>query len=140
MELDDELCLCFHVSKRKVVNYLRIHQPRVPSQLADCGGAAHARCERRRLVSEVDGHEKWKRPPAWPANSERASAAAFEGARGGFEKASWRTVALEQFLIWRLLETALLDRSRAQDQLSSHRILGREDRPDANREGECMHR
>lgn len=39
MELDDELCLCFHVSKRKVLNYLRIHNPRVPSQLADCGGA-----------------------------------------------------------------------------------------------------
>ena len=42
MELDDELCLCFHVSKRKVLNYLRIHQPRVPSQLADCGGAGTA--------------------------------------------------------------------------------------------------
>ena len=45
-------------------------------RVADCGGAAHARCERRRLVSEVDGHEKWKRPPAWPANSERWGAAA----------------------------------------------------------------
>ena len=39
MELDDELCLCFHISKRKVLNYLRVHQPRVASQLADCGGA-----------------------------------------------------------------------------------------------------
>jgi NAD(P)H-nitrite reductase large subunit len=39
MELDDELCLCFHVSKRKVINYLRVHRPRVASQLADCGGA-----------------------------------------------------------------------------------------------------
>jgi NAD(P)H-nitrite reductase large subunit len=39
MDLDDELCLCFHVSKRKVLNYLRVHQPRVPSQLTDCGGA-----------------------------------------------------------------------------------------------------
>ena len=39
MGLDDELCLCFHVSKRKVLNYLRVHKPRVPSQLAECGGA-----------------------------------------------------------------------------------------------------
>ncbi len=27
MELDEELCLCFHVTKRKVVNYLRVEQP-----------------------------------------------------------------------------------------------------------------
>lgn len=39
MQLDDELCLCFHVTKRKVVNYLRIEQPRSASQLADCHGA-----------------------------------------------------------------------------------------------------
>lgn len=39
MELDDKLCYCFHVTKRKVVNYIRIHQPRVPSQLSECGGA-----------------------------------------------------------------------------------------------------
>ncbi len=39
MQLDDELCLCFHVSKRKILNHLRLHQPRVPSQLSDCGGA-----------------------------------------------------------------------------------------------------
>lgn len=39
MELDDELCLCFHVSQRKVINYLRIHKPRVASQLSECGGA-----------------------------------------------------------------------------------------------------
>lgn len=39
MELDDELCLCFHVSKRKVTNYLRVHRPRVASQLSECGGA-----------------------------------------------------------------------------------------------------
>ncbi len=39
MELDDHVCLCFHVSKRKVLNFIRIHHPRVPSQLAECGGA-----------------------------------------------------------------------------------------------------
>jgi NAD(P)H-nitrite reductase large subunit len=39
MELDDQVCLCFHVSKRKILNFIRIHEPRVPSQIADCGGA-----------------------------------------------------------------------------------------------------
>ncbi|QDT65082.1 (2Fe-2S)-binding protein [Calycomorphotria hydatis] len=39
MELDDHVCLCFHVSKRKILNYIRVHQPRVPSQVSECGGA-----------------------------------------------------------------------------------------------------
>lgn len=39
MELDDQLCYCFHVSRRKIVNHIRIHQPVVPSQLSECGGA-----------------------------------------------------------------------------------------------------
>jgi bacterioferritin-associated ferredoxin len=39
VELNDEVCLCFHVTKRKVLNFIRIHKPRVPSQLAECFGA-----------------------------------------------------------------------------------------------------
>lgn len=39
MELDDTLCYCFHVTKRKIVNYIRVHKPRRASQLADCGSA-----------------------------------------------------------------------------------------------------
>lgn len=39
MQLDDELCLCFHVTKRKVINYLRVERPQRESQLADCHGA-----------------------------------------------------------------------------------------------------
>ena len=39
MELDDPVCYCFHVSKRKVLNYLRVHRPRVASELSGCGGA-----------------------------------------------------------------------------------------------------
>jgi NAD(P)H-nitrite reductase large subunit len=39
MELDDELCLCFHVTKRKVINYLRVEKPKRVAQLADCYGA-----------------------------------------------------------------------------------------------------
>lgn len=39
MKPDDELCLCFHVTRRKVENYLRIEKPKAPAQLADCYGA-----------------------------------------------------------------------------------------------------
>jgi NAD(P)H-nitrite reductase large subunit len=39
MNLDDKICYCFHVSRRKLVNYCKRAQPRVPSQLSECGGA-----------------------------------------------------------------------------------------------------
>ncbi len=39
MNPDDKICLCFHISKRKLVNYTRIYQPKVASQLSQCGGA-----------------------------------------------------------------------------------------------------
>lgn len=39
MELDDKICYCFHVSKRKVLNFVRQRQPRVASQISECGGA-----------------------------------------------------------------------------------------------------
>ena len=39
MQIDDEVCLCFHVTKRKLLNYIRIEQPRRAAQLSDCFGA-----------------------------------------------------------------------------------------------------
>jgi NAD(P)H-nitrite reductase large subunit len=39
MDLDQEVCLCFHVTRRKLLSYLRTARPRVPSQLTECGGA-----------------------------------------------------------------------------------------------------
>ena len=39
MNPDDKVCYCFHVSRRKLVNFVRIHRPKVPSQLSECGGA-----------------------------------------------------------------------------------------------------
>lgn len=59
MELDDELCLCFHVTKRKVINYLRVEKPQRPGQLADCFGAGTGcgwcRKTLRRLFDEYRG-------------------------------------------------------------------------------------
>ena len=39
MELDDELCLCFHVTRRKVINFIRVEKPKRPGQLSECFGA-----------------------------------------------------------------------------------------------------
>ena len=39
MDLDDELCLCFHVTKRKVINFIRVEKPKRPGQLSECFGA-----------------------------------------------------------------------------------------------------
>lgn len=39
MDLDAKVCYCFHVTRRKLVNFTRINRPRVPSQLSECGGA-----------------------------------------------------------------------------------------------------
>lgn len=39
MELDDELCLCFHVTQRKVVNFIRIEKPQRAAQISECFGA-----------------------------------------------------------------------------------------------------
>ena len=35
----EELCLCFHVSRRKVINFIRIEKPKRPAQLSECFGA-----------------------------------------------------------------------------------------------------
>src|SRR3954453_6565495 len=37
--LDQKGCLCLHVSRGKLLNFLRIEKPRVASQLSQCGGA-----------------------------------------------------------------------------------------------------
>jgi NAD(P)H-nitrite reductase large subunit len=39
MDLDSKICYCFHVSRRKLVNFVRQTQPKVASQLSMCGGA-----------------------------------------------------------------------------------------------------
>jgi NAD(P)H-nitrite reductase large subunit len=39
MDLDSKVCYCFHVTRRKLVNFLRVEQPCVASQLSQCGGA-----------------------------------------------------------------------------------------------------
>jgi bacterioferritin-associated ferredoxin len=39
MDLDAKVCYCFHVTRRKLENFVRREKPRVASQLSQCGGA-----------------------------------------------------------------------------------------------------
>jgi len=39
MNLDDKLCYCFHVTKRKIVNFIRRERPKRASQISECFGA-----------------------------------------------------------------------------------------------------
>ena len=39
MNPDDEVCLCFHVSQRKVVSFCRRERPAVVSRVSECLGA-----------------------------------------------------------------------------------------------------
>ena len=70
MHVDEELCLCFHVSWRKVINYIRIHRVKLPSQLSECQsagtGCGWCRAAMRRLVAQMaeappdaDDLERW---------------------------------------------------------------------------------
>ncbi len=39
MDDDDTLCYCFHISRRKIVNYVRRERPPRASMISDCFGA-----------------------------------------------------------------------------------------------------
>ncbi len=39
MNRDAKVCYCFHVTQRKLLNFVRLERPKVPSQLSQCGGA-----------------------------------------------------------------------------------------------------
>lgn len=68
MEPDDELCLCFHVTKRKVVNYLRVEKPKRVGQLSECFGAGTGcgwcRPFLQQLFDEAQGAEEQSLPEA----------------------------------------------------------------------------
>ena len=61
--MDDEVCLCFRVSRRKLLAYLRVERPTVASQLSGCGGAGtgcgwcvpHLRKLFEQRADELDG-------------------------------------------------------------------------------------
>lgn len=42
MNLDENVCYCFRITRRKIVNYLKRERPRRASQISDCFGAGSA--------------------------------------------------------------------------------------------------
>lgn len=58
MDDDDELCLCFHVTRRKVIQFIRVRRPKLASQLSECYGAGTGcgwcRPFLRRLMEQED--------------------------------------------------------------------------------------
>ena len=60
MQPDDNVCLCFRVSLRKLVNYMEREQPTVASQLSECLGAGTG-CQW--CVPYLRGlHAQWRKP------------------------------------------------------------------------------
>lgn len=62
MKEDDEVCLCFHVSRRKVTQFIRVQRPVRVSQLSQCFGAGTGCgwCRpflKRLFESEIPEHE-----------------------------------------------------------------------------------
>lgn len=79
---DDKLCYCFHVSQRKVLNYLRVHKPRVPSQLSECGGAGSG-CGW--CIPFLKKHfEQWKNGTDEPSQTVHLSADEYAAARAEY--------------------------------------------------------
>lgn len=76
MREDDELCLCFHVTRRKVESFIRIHRPRVASQLSECGGAGTGcgwcRPMLRRLLAGTPLNQDGEQDP-WPDVNQHAA-------------------------------------------------------------------
>ncbi len=87
MELDDELCLCFHVTKRKVINYIRVEKPSRPGQLADCFGAGTGcgwcRTYLRRLFEQQRGQAVTETLAVEPSSREYAQGRARYVRSGG---------------------------------------------------------
>lgn len=77
MREDDELCLCFHVTRRKVESFIRIHRPRVASQLSECGGAGTGcgwcRPMLGRLLACAKDETQASDSDAWPDAEQYAS-------------------------------------------------------------------
>ena len=86
MELDDELCLCFHVTKRKVINFIRVEKPSRSGQLSECFGAGTGcgwcRTYLRRLFDQERGRAAQADPDP-TANEYAQGRASYVRAGGG---------------------------------------------------------
>lgn len=90
MDLDDELCLCFHVTKRKVLAYLRVERPSRPSQMSECYGAGTGcgwcRSFLERLFEQAQGT-----PPTSPGAAAEPTRADYARARAAYVRSGGGT-------------------------------------------------
>jgi bacterioferritin-associated ferredoxin len=79
MDDDDHVCLCFHVTRRKVMQFIRAEKPRRTSQLSECYGAGTGcgwcRPFLQRMMDESD-----------PAKAELPSAETYAEKRAVYRK------------------------------------------------------
>ncbi|HEY2882960.1 MAG TPA: (2Fe-2S)-binding protein [Pirellulales bacterium] len=94
MQLDDELCLCFHVTKRKVVNFLQVEKPRRASQMSECFGAGTG-CGwcRPYLEKLFEAAQQAKQNPQSPktVDADLPDAAEYAAGRTGYVKSGGGT-------------------------------------------------
>ena len=89
MELDDELCLCFHVTRRKVESYIRIERPRRVGQLAECYGAGTGCGWCRPFLQRL--FDRAQQPPATEAPDDLPSADEYAHSRSDYVRAGGGT-------------------------------------------------
>lgn len=73
MDLDDELCLCFHVTQRKVLNFLRVERPRRVAQLSECFGAGTGCGWCRPYLRKLFEAQQTTAPPELPSADDYAA-------------------------------------------------------------------
>ena len=75
MQLDDDLCLCFHVSQRKILKFIRLEKPRRVSQLSECYGAGTGcgwcRPFLRKLFEQADAGDAELSPQQYAEHRQR---------------------------------------------------------------------
>lgn len=86
MDEDAKICYCFHITQRKIINFIRQTRPRVPSQISQCGGAGTGcgwcipflkQLHRRAITGEETAQENLT-----PAEYERRRAAYIRAGKG----------------------------------------------------------
>lgn len=94
MQDDDHVCYCFHVSRRKVVNFCRSQRPIYPSQISEClsagTGCGWCRPLLKKIHREICGDAKqpwWREEPqlSEPTSAdEYATAEEYAAARAAY--------------------------------------------------------
>ena len=74
MDLDSPICLCFNVSRRKIIRFIKVEKPRRASQLSECFGAGTGCGWCRPILERLNQqHSTLPQAAASPGSGESAS-------------------------------------------------------------------